>query len=303
MNKIKANKESGFSLVSVIIAVGMLGLVASGVMSLMKNISDGQSRAEDKEAEISLTHEIRSMLHNNNYCKVSLRGLGFQKSEIDSIDEGLPIQLWTADQDGINKETLKFSGSTITKRRRGKIESESATPTTYDKLTISSIKLIMPNGKPDTDYKESDGHIDQGYIRVTVEKKVGGVKREILLNPPNGFLVNVNMRTNRARRTIIQGCDLGSDSVEFQKVEGRIIIVSRDYKGSTEKCSDYFDIGNGLCKTDVTRSSKRSEWNDRKCYAQARAQINNELHDLCPGLHIVSLVWKDEDKAELIIAK
>lgn len=85
MNKFLNQK--GFSLVEIMIGCGMLGVLALGVMSLTKNISQSQVRNSSKMEEIDIRNQITGLLIDKNACQNTLNGKNIGSS-IDAIKDG-----------------------------------------------------------------------------------------------------------------------------------------------------------------------------------------------------------------------
>ncbi len=194
-NKLLTNK--GFSLVGVMVAIGLLGAVSIGVMQLMKNIQQGHSFAKGSSDEIELRTEIRMLLDDDKFCKVSLAGEGpsglpvspvkFQKKNIDEANEGLDVELWLSDFKGEKRTIKKFSAQDSTK-------------SSYGRIKITSMKLVM-NNQTGIDYPEISWHTDIGELRVKIEKS--DEKRQINMN----FPIMVGMSTQTGGETTILSCN------------------------------------------------------------------------------------------------
>ena len=221
--------NKGFSLVGVMVAVGLLGAVSLGVMHLMKNIQQGQSFAKSSADEIELRTEIRMILDDDKFCKVSLAGEGpsglpippvtFQKKNIDEPSEGIDVELWLSDFKGEKRTSKKFSAKDTAK-------------STYGRLKITSMKLIM-NNQTGINYPESSWHTDIGEVRVKIEKS--DEKRHINMV----FPVVVGMSTNAGGETTIYSCHRervspvrvasGKDVVGPNDVSNQAIINLQDH--------------------------------------------------------------------------
>ena len=186
----KLLNRKGFSLVSVMIAAGMLGGLSLAVMQVMKNITDGQSRAYSISDEIELFSSIRMILDDPNHCKVSLAsafntdygaagsGNTFQKKDIDfdqdlvqmsddyiSSSEGLDVELWYGNSDGSARVVKKFNGADNTDRGDDK--------STSGKIKIKSMKLVMGKGAgPNSGNYAAGSESDIGQLVVIYDKKI-----------------------------------------------------------------------------------------------------------------------------------
>lgn len=194
-------KQKGFSLISVMVAVGLLGGVAVGVMKLFDNINKGQSTAQAYADEIEMRTVFTQILSDERYCRVSLAGNGphgtptspvrFRKADNDSDSEGLNVELFLSNQAGDTRTQKKFSGTDTNFNKVGKLE-------------IKSMKLVMnnPTTPPGNDYAQSTGHSDVGEILVSYGKKVGGAERILQMR----FPVTVGMSTSASGQTTILSC-------------------------------------------------------------------------------------------------
>lgn len=194
-------REKGFSLVSVMIAVGLLGGVAVGVMRLFDNINKSQGMAQNFADEIELRTAITQIISDERYCRVSLAGNGphgspvspvrFRKRDHDSDTEGLAVELFLSNQAGDTRTQKKFSGTDTNFNKIGKIE-------------IQSMKLVMTNPTipAGNNYAQSTGHSDVGEILVSYQKKVGSSMRTLEMR----FPVTVGMSTDSSGRSTILSC-------------------------------------------------------------------------------------------------
>jgi len=66
--------KQGFSLVEVMIAAGMLGIVSMGVMQMMQNMNKGQKTADLKSTRAWLTYNIDQALKDSRACERTFAG-------------------------------------------------------------------------------------------------------------------------------------------------------------------------------------------------------------------------------------
>ncbi len=66
----------GFSLVEVLVAAGMIGVIGLGVMSLTKQSTESAKTLEVNSEMVTVLNEIRAILSDPINCKKSLQGLG-----------------------------------------------------------------------------------------------------------------------------------------------------------------------------------------------------------------------------------
>ena len=162
MNTILTTKK-GFTLVGMMVGVGLLSALVLGFAEFMRGSLAGQQKLMQIRDTGDLQNEMGILLDSESNCRVSLAGEGkfteptapftFKKSAIDGKDdEGQEVELWLSDQAGTTR---------IEKMFYAKKE--------YSLLTIESIKLLMDSPKTSGDYSQSDGHEDIGTLKVTVK--------------------------------------------------------------------------------------------------------------------------------------
>ena len=69
----KLKNQSGFTLVEIMVAVGLLGGLAVAGMSLFKNQDKAQKNVEKNYEVTAITNEIRNVLSNPANCLASLQ--------------------------------------------------------------------------------------------------------------------------------------------------------------------------------------------------------------------------------------
>jgi prepilin-type N-terminal cleavage/methylation domain-containing protein len=114
--KILSNK-SGFSLVEVMIAMGMLGIVSWGVMSMMKNMSSNVRWMEKKSEEMELIERFKIQLRDKLVCTHTLIGACSDKSfstEAACIDASLSDSSisWTPNQVPVSNTSIIIKSRT-----------------------------------------------------------------------------------------------------------------------------------------------------------------------------------------------
>jgi prepilin-type N-terminal cleavage/methylation domain-containing protein len=194
-----SKNQFGFTLIEVLIAAGIMGLLAVGAMQLIKNMNDGQTFQTSSSDEQDLKSEIRMILEDERFCRVSLAGNGplghpinpvlFRKANNDQDHEGLEVELWLSDQKG-EKRTLK------------KFSAKDAKLNIFGKLQIESMKLIFNNDVP-RDYLEMPAHGDVAELRINYQKKISSTQsRSAQLK----FPIKVGLKTDSGRWTTILTC-------------------------------------------------------------------------------------------------
>lgn len=164
--------QKGFSLVQVMVVIGILGGLSIAFMQITRNMGQVRTSFQSASDEFELKTSIRMLLDDERHCRVSLAGNGpqgspsspviFNKVDIDEDDEGLDIALYLSNQAGDTRTVKKFNGAN---------NPGSDDQSKYGKLRIQSIKLMMNNGTG-SNYTDSPAHNDIGVIRVVVQKKV-----------------------------------------------------------------------------------------------------------------------------------
>lgn len=192
--------QRGFSLVSVMVAAGLVGGLALAVMQITKNSQTGLKFAEGMSDEIDLKDNVRSILGNPSFCRLSLAGNGpegtpsspviFKKQLNDQDNEGLNIEFFLGNQLGTARTTKKYSGTDTSANK-------------YNGLTIKSLKLIFNNGTG-FNYSTSTFHQDTATVRLVFEKKYDQTVREKQMD----FQTTVSMQTDVLGNSTILGCNL-----------------------------------------------------------------------------------------------
>lgn len=211
------NNHKGFSLVSVLVTISLLGAVSLGVMHLIKNIQQGQNFAKNVADEMELRTEIRMLLDNEKFCRVSLAGDGpqgtpsnpvqFNKVDIDEDSEGMDVELWLSNQKGDARTTKKFSTSDSAKNK-------------YGQLKILSMKLLM-NNESGINYSESSGHEDVGELRIQILKQVSETQTRTI---PLTFPVVVGMSTDTNGKSTILSCSRVGAAKQSKIASGQNVV-------------------------------------------------------------------------------
>lgn len=164
--KNKIHNQVGFTLIQVVVAIGLLGGVALVFMQLMKNMGQAQSMVKTVADEIELKTEIRMILDDERYCRISLKDNSFQKKDVDEIDkttEGLDISLHLSNQAGDTKTLKKFNGA-------NNVGAEDKSQ--FGNITINTLKLYMNNPTgAGPNYPSGTNQSDFGIIRAIIKKR------------------------------------------------------------------------------------------------------------------------------------
>lgn len=192
--------QKGFSLVQVMVAIGLAGVLSLIVLKISQNMNTVQNEAESSSEENELRLELRMILDNSDHCSVSLAGLDpvgspvkFQKRDIDEIpNEGLTVELYQAQKNA--------AGTIIGRTKRFTSNASDTTPTLVrpKKIKITGMTLALPNPPINANYPQSSRHSDIGRLVVTIEKN----KRPKRLELP----LVVTMSTDSSGNTTLLQC-------------------------------------------------------------------------------------------------
>ena len=159
------HKQKGFTLVGMVVGMGLLSALTVGFMEFMRGSIAGQQKIMQVREVGELKTEMGILLDNESHCRNSIAGPGkfrevdpeeaftFQKTKMDTEEEGREVELFASKQNEEERAERLF----YAKKK-------------YGTLTIESIKLFM--GEDTTnggEYAPSDGHEDIGTLKVVVE--------------------------------------------------------------------------------------------------------------------------------------
>jgi hypothetical protein len=165
-------------------AAGLLGGLSLGLLQVIKNVMNSQSRVTSIEDETEMAISVRMILENPNYCKMSLAGpdpltnpVLFKKKDIDfagveinagsnysETSEGLNISLWYSNTAGDARSTKKFNGAD---------NPGTNDKSQFSKIKILSIKLVMNNGIGTCSENYCPGNTDDmAQVVMIYEKKI-----------------------------------------------------------------------------------------------------------------------------------
>ena len=157
-------KQKGFSLVSMMVATGLLSALTLGFMEFMRGSLKGQQKLMEVREVGDLKNEMGILLDSESHCRNSIAGPGefgnpdndkrlvFRKTAIDT-EGSKELELWTSKQNRNERaEKMFYAGKE------------------YGTLTIESIKLFMDQDTTGGgDYEPSDGHEDIGTLKVVTK--------------------------------------------------------------------------------------------------------------------------------------
>lgn len=187
----------GFSLVQVLVAAGIMGGLALGVMQITQNLNQVMTNATSTQDQITLFSEIDQILKNESSCRVSLAGENFEpssysvkKSQIDgTASYGQNVELFFSSTDGKTRAQKRFSPTEEGLKK-------------YGSVTVENIQLFLDNGTG-FDYPASDRHVDQGTIRVDILRRIGPGQTRLI---SRSFPVQLAMKTSGSGHTKILSC-------------------------------------------------------------------------------------------------
>ena len=232
----------GFSLVEVLVAVGMMGGLSLLFMRFSSNVSQTQMWMENSQEKLNLRSYIQMILREPKFCRVSLAGSGalgipdnpviFKKVDIDEIgNEGLDISLYYSDPSGVQRGLKRFNGM----NNPGDDEDRSFS----GKLKIKTLKLIM-NNPPLVNYTESTSHTDFGVIRAEIIERLSKDTERISFME---FPLKIWMKTNSLGESTILGCsDSEITGLDFSEYQRYTIVVPQNGFG-TELAIDFAYCG------------------------------------------------------------
>lgn len=108
------SRQSGFGLMEIIIAAGLMGIVAVGLASLISNMGKAQSQAQAKFSFTTLARDIQTQVQNLTACSNSLVVL-------KNLDPSSPATV-----------SVKLGATTV---------KEGATLNNYSRLTVTQLQL------------------------------------------------------------------------------------------------------------------------------------------------------------------
>jgi len=185
----------GSSLISVLIATSLLAGLSAALIQINKGITGSNIRYRSIEDETELKSKILYIIKRPNLCTVSLAGEEFVKSEIifdgatSTINQGHPIELWTADVSGASRGHKKLNGA----NNIGVLDKS-----LFGNLTIDAINLVMND-------------TDDGQIVVIYKKRSSGTTK---ITKRLTFDVDLNFTTTGTTSTI-SSCNTASPPAAF----------------------------------------------------------------------------------------
>ena len=186
----KSYNKSGFSLVEIMVAIGLIAGLGMVVMQVMKSSAKGQVDVMNFADYSSLKDEATFLISNANSCKASLEGFTFNGSTIkDTPKSG--IELWGSDQDG-NRTSKKYYGGAK-----------------FGKTEIENITFSMPDYTAGTNWPEGTDQVFTGQLVIAGKKSNMGNVRSFSDIKKS---ISVVFDTNAAGLSTIKNCSTGGGS-------------------------------------------------------------------------------------------
>jgi len=242
----KSKKQSGFSLLEMIMITGAIAGIAMIVMQLTKNTATTQGDAFSIADYISLRSEVDNLFNNGYDCTASFKDLDFKGSTIGK--EPIEVELWHGDQD--NKKLRKFLSSADNKFNK------------YGKLNIASISMTMPDYSKTEDFPQGTDEVFKAEISVELEKNkttksktYSAIKRSITIvfdtDGSGKSVIKSCMGMASMRATMdtpptmgtAKYCILANACPTGWIDNGKVGILANATDGSLSKCGNIFEAG------------------------------------------------------------
>lgn len=154
----RTSNDLGFSLIEIIIATAVLGIVSLGVMQLLKNMHKGQVDVQNSADYASIMQESTLLINNINACRASLIGLTFYGSSIQSTSV-TGLELWTVNQAGVRTMKKFYEGQKLSK------------------IVIDKISFSMPDYTSSTNWPIGTNQSFTAELRISGKKSAFGTFR------------------------------------------------------------------------------------------------------------------------------
>jgi hypothetical protein len=235
---ITSNK--GMSIISVMMAFGLAGVLALVVAKISSNSTDVSTRAFSAMEEVELLNDIKLIVGDPRYCKISLvDNVPFRKTNVDGNpqNEGKDVELWLSEVDGLTRSTKKYNGE-----NNPGADDKSKT----GKITIRSIKLVMNNGTGN--YPDSLSFSDIGELHIKIGKKSSS--KTVMEKNLTPIKLRVQMKSTGGNTTILSCSQTSETDTKAIKVWASDVTWGNNAGGntySTFNCPD----GYALAAVDV----------------------------------------------------
>ncbi len=215
--------SKGFSLVEVLVAVAITGILSYIVMQISDTNNQMRRFAQLAQDESELSMLVSLHLDNPKYCGISIAGLypsdpeedpvNFKKEEIDfdgteilketpfdEKSEGLNVSFWLSNADGTKRTHKRLNGA-------DNAHSQEENKNKVGFLKIRTIKLVFNNGKGACSENYCQGNsVDTAQLVVLYDKPITKSQtqtRKLIYN------VDVQLKTNSTGISTIMGCSRG----------------------------------------------------------------------------------------------
>lgn len=194
----EGRSNTGFSLVQILIAIGLAGGLALILAQLSKQQATMSLRGHSNQEELEFMSQVRTLLMKQENCQASFSGLSsFRKVSVDEVESDNGIDLSLKRVSATGDSSTMFSSYSPHNR--------------FGKINIIDIKFFLPNG---VGFNYPSGEFsDEGIIKVIYEKRTG-----LEGYSSRSFEVKVRalVNTNTSGESIVVNC--GKES-EFLKTE------------------------------------------------------------------------------------
>jgi type II secretory pathway pseudopilin PulG len=213
----------GFSLVEVMIAAGMLGLVSLGVMQLTSNQSKSTKTFETKFEVTSIVAEIRTLLSNTESCKATFATNPANGGTAYDYNEGALS----------NPMSLRSVRGLVTRDRYTSNTDKNLAPS-YGNANVKILSYELSDADPSVGINAAD---TQGTTHLIIEfyRGRGGLGKDTIKKK-----ILINIERESTADNSVKDCNIGSvglGSVSCTLIQGNY------FAGPPEVCelSDYRD--------------------------------------------------------------
>lgn len=148
-------RKNGFTILEVLIAVGLVSGLALAIIQFQKNTSVTQAGASNTSDVIALKSELEKVLLREDDCTASLKGVTFNGATIQATPKD--TELWYGDQD--SNRSRKFLNTIAPDNK-------------YGKLIVKKIQFSMPDYTAGENFPQGTNQSFKIELRVEGEQKV-----------------------------------------------------------------------------------------------------------------------------------
>lgn len=185
----KTFTKKGFSLIEIMIAIGLLSALSLYISGIVKNSSKAQIATENYSDLSDIKRDVDLILQDSDACKASIATPGFELTFNGASIKTTPktgLELWTADNLGNRSRKKIFETMKL------------------NKITITSVSFSMPDYVSGTNWPQGTDQVFRGEIAVKGTKSnfsnVNGIKDIIIP-------VTVTFDTNAAGLSTVKNCN------------------------------------------------------------------------------------------------